>query len=311
LLENYAAVLLRLGQNEEAQERARQATRVSPQSAEAFLLLGYAYYQNDHNRDAITALKKSMGLRPDERTQELLARVERESKTEADFRQQESSHFTLRYEGSHAPDALRQQILETLEQDYRDLSNDLGAAPRNVFVSLYTDEAFFDVTHAAAWTAALNDGKIRIPTSGMTAVTPELAHVLRHELTHSFVLEITHGRAPTWLNEGIAQVEEGRTTAEIGHRLALLYASGHQIPLNQLEGEFQSYSSDEASVAYAESLCAVEYIRATYGIGDLARLLQRLGDGQSMESALRSTIHGGYAEMETEITNYLRKTYGG
>lgn len=311
LLENYAAVLLRLGQNEEAQERARQATRVSPESAEAFLLLGYAYYQNDHNHDAITALKKSVELRPDEQTQALLARVERESKTEADFRQQESSHFTLRYEGSQAPDALRQQILDVLEQDYHDLSNDLGAAPRNVFVSLYTDEAFFDVTHAAAWTAALNDGKIRIPTSGMTAVTPELAHVLRHELTHSFVLEITHGRAPTWLNEGIAQVEEGRTTADIGHRLALLYASGHQIPLNQLEGEFQSYSSDEASVAYAESLAAVEYIRTTYGMGDLARLLQRLGDGQSAESALRSTIHGGYAEMEREITNYLKKTYGG
>lgn len=311
LLENYAAVLLRLGQNEEAQERARQATRVSPESAEAFLLLGYAYYQNDHNRDAITALKKSVELRPDERTEALLARVQRESKTEADFRQQESSHFTLRYEGSQAPDALRQQILEVLEQDYRDLSNDLGAAPRNVFVSLYTDQAFFDVTHAAAWTAALNDGKMRIPTSGITAVTPELAHVLRHELTHSFVLEITHGRAPTWLNEGIAQVEEGRTTAEIGHRLALLYTSGHQIPLNQLEGEFQSYSSEEAFVAYAESLSAAEYIRATYGMGDLARLLQRLGDGQSVESALRSTIHGGYAEMETEITNYLKKTYGG
>jgi hypothetical protein len=113
------------------------------------------------------------------------------------------------------------------------------------------------------------------------------------------------------LNEGIAQVEEGRTTAEIGHRLASLYASGHQIPLNQLEGEFQSYSSEEASVAYAESLSAVEYIRATYGMGDLARLLQRLGNGQSAESALRSTIHGGYAEMETEITNYLKKTYGG
>ncbi|HZS27737.1 MAG TPA: peptidase MA family metallohydrolase [Candidatus Angelobacter sp.] len=311
LLENYAAVLLRLGQNEEAQERARQATRVSPESAEAFLLLGYAYYQNDHNRDAIAALKKSVELRPDERTQALLARVERESKTEADFRQQESSHFTLRYEGSQSPDELRQQILQVLEQDYRDLSNDLGSAPRNVFVSLYTDQAFFDVTHAAAWTSALNDGKIRIPTSGMTVVTPELAHVLRHELTHSFVLAITHGRAPAWLNEGIAQVEEDRTTAEIGARLASLYDSGHQIPLNQLEGGFQSYSSEEASVAYAESLSAVEYIRTTYGMGDLARLLQRLGDGQSVESALRSTIHGGYAEMETEITNYLKKTYGG
>jgi Peptidase MA superfamily/Tetratricopeptide repeat len=311
LLESYASVLLRLGRTDEAVLRAQQATRVSPQSADAFLLLGYAYYKSDHNREAMAALRKSLQLRPDERTRELLDRIERESRTEADFRQQESSHFTLRYEGSQTPDALRVQVLEALEGGYRELANDLGAAPKNIFVSLYADEAFFDVTHAAAWTAALNDGKIRIPISGVRSVTAEMVQVLRHELTHSFVAQITHGRAPGWLNEGIAELEQGITTGAIGPRLAALYASGHEVPLNQLEGEFQGYSSAEASVAYAESLAAVEYIRSAYGMSDLARLLQRLGEGQSVESALRSTIHGGYAELEAEITNYLRKTYGG
>jgi tetratricopeptide (TPR) repeat protein len=310
LLENYASILLKLGQPAEALLRAQQAARVSPQSAEAFLLLGYAYYKNDHNSEAIAALKKSLQLRPDEKTRDLLERVERESKTEADFRQQESSHFILRYEGSQTADALRTQVLDALEGDYRDLSNDLGSSPRNIYVSLYTDEAFFDVTHAAAWTAALNDGKIRIPISGVTTVTPELASVLRHELTHSFVAQITHNRAPVWLNEGVAQLEQGSSTGAIGPRLAALYVSGRQIPLNQLEGGFQDYSSAEASVAYAESLAAVEYLRATYGLSDLARLLQRLGEGQSVESALRSTVHAGYAELETEITNYLKKNYG-
>jgi len=310
LLENYASILLKLGQPAEALLRAQQATRVSPQSANAFLLLGYAYYKNDHNREAIAALKKSLQLRPDDKTRDLLERIERESNREADFRQQESSHFTLRYEGSQTADALRTQMLDTLEADYRDLSNDLGSSPSNIYVSLYTDEAFFDVTHAAAWTAALNDGKIRIPISGIKAVTPEMASVLRHELTHSFVAQITHNRAPVWLNEGVAQLEQGSTTGAIGPRLAALYTSGRQIPLNQLEGGFQDYSSAEASVAYAESLAAVEYIRATYGLSDLARLLQRLGEGQSVESALRSTVHAGYAELETEITNYLKKNYG-
>ncbi len=310
LLENYAAVLLQLGRAEEALLRAQQATRASPQSADAFLLLGYAYYKNDHNREAIAALKKSLEFRPDDKTRELLGRVEREAKTEADFHQQESNHFTLRYEGSQTADALRTQVLETLEADYRDLSNDLGSSPRNIYVSLYTEDAFFDVTHAAAWTAALNDGKIRIPISGVKAVTPEMASVLRHELTHSFVAQITHSRAPAWLNEGVAELEQGLTTGAIGPRLAALYASGRQVPLNQLEGEFQSYSSMEASVAYAESLAAVEYIRATYGMSDVARLLQRMGEGQSVESALRSTVHAGYAELETEITNYLKKNYG-
>jgi tetratricopeptide (TPR) repeat protein len=310
LLENYAAILLQLGRAEEALLRAQQATRASPQSADAFLLLGYAYYKNDHNREAIAALKKSLEFRPDDKTRELLGRVEREAKTEADFHQQESNHFTLRYEGSQTADALRTQVLETLEADYRDLSNDLGSSPRNIYVSLYTEDAFFDVTHAAAWTAALNDGKIRIPISGVKAVTPEMASVLRHELTHSFVAQITHSRAPAWLNEGVAELEQGLTTGAIGPRLAALYASGRQVPLNQLEGEFQSYSSMEASVAYAESLAAVEYIRATYGMSDVARLLQRMGEGQSVESALRSTVHAGYAQLETEITNYLKKNYG-
>ena len=212
LLENYASILLKLGQPAEALLRAQQAARVSPQSADAFLLLGYAYYKNDHNREAIAALKKSLQLRPDDKTRDLLERVERESRTEADFRQQESSHFTLRYEGSQTADALRTQVLDALEADYRDLSNDLGSSPRNIYVSLYTDQAFFDVTHAAAWTAALNDGKIRIPISGIKAVTPEMASVLRHELTHSFVAQITHNRAPVWLNEGVAQLEQGSTT---------------------------------------------------------------------------------------------------
>jgi hypothetical protein len=310
LLENYAAVLLRLGRTEEAVERARQATSVSPQSADAFLLLGYAYYRSDHSREAIAALRKSLELRPDDRTQELLARVERESRTEAGFRQQESGHFTLRYEGGQAPGVLRRKILESLEQDYSDLSRDLNAVPGNIVVSLYTNQEFFDVTQAAAWTAALNDGKIRIPVSGMDSVTPALAHVLRHELTHSFIAQITHGRAPNWLNEGIAQLEEGRSTAEIGPRLAALYASGRQVPLSQLEAGFQDYSSAEAAVAYAESLAAVEYLRNNYGLGDLARLLERLGEGQAVESALRSTMHGGYAELETEIAAYLKKNYG-
>jgi Tfp pilus assembly protein PilF len=310
LLENYGAILLQLGNPEEALSRALQATHANPQSADAFALLGYAYYKNDRDREAIAALKKSLQLSPDERIRALLDKVERESKTEADFRQQESSHFTLRYEGSQADSALRAQILETLEADYRDLSNDLGVTPRNIYVSLYTDEAFFDVTHAAGWTAALNDGKIRIPISGVRSVTPEMAHVLRHELTHSFIALITHNRVPSWLNEGVAQLEEGMTAGVYGPRLAALYTSGHQIPLSQLEGEFQGYSTAEASVAYAESLAAVEYLRNTYSLSDIARLLQRLGEGQSVESALRSTVHAGYSELETEITNYLQKNYG-
>jgi len=310
-LQAYAADLLRLGRPAEALSQAQQAASVAgPQSASAFATLGYAYYKNDRNREAMVVLKKSLQLRPDERVKALLEKVERESNTEADFREKSSNHFTLRYEGTHTADNLGAQILGTLEDDYRDLQNDLGAAPKTIFVSLYTDQAFFDVTRAPSWTSALYDGKIRIPISGVQTMTPQLAAVLRHELTHSFIQQIAHGRAPHWLNEGIAQIEEGRTTAVFGSRLSAVFSSGHQIPLSQLEGEFTSFSSDEAAVAYAEGLAAAEYIRNTWGMSDLARIVQRLGDGQSIESAMRATIHAGYGELENEITVYQKKNYG-
>jgi tetratricopeptide (TPR) repeat protein len=311
LLEHYVSVLLQLGRAAQAVSYAEKATRSSPESADAFALLGYAYYKTDHIREAIAAWKKSLAIRPDDQIQQLLERVQRESKAEADFREQQSSHFTLRYEGSQTPDALRSQILAVLEEQYNTLQNDLGAALRSsISVSLYTDQAFFDVTQAPAWSAALNDGKIRVPTSGLNGVTPALARVLRHELTHSFIAQITHGHVPQWLNEGIAQLEEPRSTAPVGVRLAALYSSGHQIPLNQLEDSFQTYSPDEASVAYAEALAATECIRANHGMNDLAALLRQLGEGKSMESALRSTIHDGYAQFEAEIADYLKHNYG-
>lgn len=309
LLENYASVLLNLGRSTEALAPAQLAASAGP-SADTYAVLGFVYYRNGRTSEAIAALKKSLQLRSDDGVRRLLHKMENESRTEADFREQESSHFIMRYEGSETADALRSQILDTLEDAYRNIDNELGGSPRSVYVSLYTDQAYFDVTQAPAWSSAINDGKLRIPISGLRSMTPELSGVLRHELTHSFVKQISHGQCPGWLNEGIAQLEQGRTTSPIGNRLAALYASGHQIPLNGLEAQFSIFSSEEAKVAYAESLAATEYIRNTYGMPSVQQILQRLGQGQSVETALRSTIHAGYAELESQIADYLKKNYG-
>ncbi|MBZ5524837.1 MAG: tetratricopeptide repeat protein [Acidobacteriia bacterium] len=311
LLESYATVLLQMGKYVEALPYAEHAVRLDPRSPEALNLLAFAWYKTDHVREAIDTWKKSLALRPDDKIAQILARVEREAKTEAGFHFQESSHFVLRYEGSNVQEGLRREIIAVLEQQYNTLLRDLGVAPqRSISVSLYTEQAFFDVTEAPSWTAAVNDGKLRIPVSGMSEMTPALQRVLRHELTHSFVAQLARGRVPQWLNEGLAQIEEPRSSANIGPRLALLYASGNQVPLNQLESSFLSLSGQEAAVVYAESLAAVECIRARYGMSDIARILQRLGDGESIETALRSTIHGGYASLEAELGDYLKRAYG-
>src|SRR5437879_5822523 len=201
----------------------------------------------------------------------------------------------MRFEGGQASAAFRSQILHTLEQHFDELSRDLDFVPReSIPVVLYTDKQYFDVTQAPAWTGALNDGKLRMPISGLTSMTGELSRVLKHELTHSFTNQISKGRCPTWLNEGVAQLEEQRSSRNQGRRLAILYGTQRNIPLNELEGSFMQFTPPVAAVAYAQSLMSAEYIRETYGMSDLALVLKRIGEGQSTESALRSTIHSGY-----------------
>jgi tetratricopeptide (TPR) repeat protein len=311
ILTYYAALLVRVGNPAQGIVNAEHAVRLAPDSPDALAVLGYAQFAADRTRDAIRTWKHSLQLRPDAALQAYLEKAEREAAAEADFSQHESSHFTLKYEGKQTPDSLRQAIIATLESEYDDLVRDLGVAPRNsIAVFLYTDQAFFDVTHAPSWTGAVNDGKLRIPINGMTSVTPELARVLKHELAHSFINQLSGGHCPQWLNEGIAQAMEPKSVSSHGRRLAQLFQAEQEIPLNALEGSFMRFSPSEAILAYDESLAAVEYINDTYGMSDLRRILERLGEGSSAEAALRATIHSDYGELQEEMGKYLASKYG-
>lgn len=306
-----AAILVRIGNASQALLYAQRATKSAPDSPDAFTMLGYAQFASDHTKEAVVSWKRSIELRPDSRVQQLLAKAQREQTAESDFSQGESSHFVLHYEGRQTSDALRTQILAALESDYDDLVRDLGSPPRdNILVTLYTEQAFFDVTHAPTWSGAINDGKLRIPVNGLSSMTPELAHVLKHELAHSFITQLSGGRCPIWLHEGVAQFLEPKSLASDGHQLSLLFKSQQEIPLNALEGSFMNFSGVQAYVAYSESLAAVSYISDTYGMSDIQRILERLSQGNSTEAALRATIHSDYGQLESDLGRYLAERYG-
>ena len=310
ILNYYAALLARTGNAAEALPYAERAVHAAPDSPDALTVLGYVQFADDHTADAIRTWKHSLALRPDSTVQKYLAKAQRDATAEADYTQHESNHFVLKYEGKQTSDGLRAQLIATLESEYDDLVRELGIVPRNsILVVLYTEQSFFDVTQAPSWSGAVFDGKLRIPVSGLTSVTPELARVLKHELTHSFISQLANGRCPQWLNEGIAQALEPKQLSH-GKLLADLFRTQREIPLNALEGSFMAFSSVQATVAYEESLAAVQYISDTYGMSDLQRVLERLGQGSSTEAALRATIHSDYGQLEAEIGKYLNSKYG-
>jgi Peptidase MA superfamily len=306
ILSHYAAMLVQSGRGRDAINYAEHATQVAPDSADAFAILGYAYFSADRSRDAIAPWEKSLQLRADDKLKALLDKTRRELNAEANFTEHDTGRFTLRYEGAATKDTLRAQLISVLDKDYDELSADLGISPsQNIPVILYTEQAFFDVTQAPTWTGAINDGKLRIPVRGVDYITPELARVLKHELTHSFINQVAAGRCPQWLNEGVAQVEEGRQLDGRAPRLAQLYNEGVQLPLNALEGSFMKFSSKEALVAYDESLAAALYIRDNYGMSDVRRLLERVGQGGSLEQAMTDILHLDYPRFERELGQYI------
>ncbi len=311
VLNYYAALLVRTGDPGEALSYAERAVQLAPDSADAFAVLGYAQFASAHLKEAILSLKHSLALRPDSSIQQLLGRAEREAAAESNYSERDAGHFVLRYEGKQSSEGFRRLILSTLEADYGDLTRDFGIEPRSsIQIVLYTNQDFFDVTRAPSWTGAINDGKLRIPLQGLDSVTPDLARILKHELAHSFVNQLAAGRCPHWLNEGIAQMLEPASLAPRGSKLAELFKLEREIPLNSLEGAFMSFSGQEAALAYDESLATVEYMRASFGMSDVLGILERLARGESVESAMRATIHCDYRQLQGDVGAYLLHQFG-
>jgi Tfp pilus assembly protein PilF len=184
LLAWYAMSLAEARRYPEAAAQAEHLTKVEPNSAQAFRWLAAAQYNTDHTRDAVRAWKRALELEPNPETPRLLERAQNELDVEERSNQQESRHFSLRYEGGETSLELQRDLLGTLEEQYRLLARDLDYSPSaNIVVTLYTQKQFFDITQAPSWSSGLNDGKLRIPIRGVARMTPELQQVLKHELT--------------------------------------------------------------------------------------------------------------------------------
>ena len=224
------------------------------------------------------------------------------------FSERASSSILLVYDGQRVEAGLERILLSALEQAYGDLVRDFGSGPvEKVVVVVYAERDFQAVTHAPSWANGLFDGKVRVPARGITGVTPELLSVLRHEMTHSFVHFRAKGRAPTWLHEGLAQLEEGKTSAPFAPALASAHAVRGTFSLSALEGGFMGFSVSQARGGYAVSLAAAEMLRDTRGFGALSHFLDRLGEGGSVEEAMREELRADYPRLESDLADWLKR----
>jgi hypothetical protein len=309
LLLESAYLHLRRSEYTAAADLLDHARRIDADSAEVAKLSGWAYYGLNRAADAVSQWKRAMELKPDEETQHALEKAERDAREEAEYHEGETSHFLLKYNGGAAPE-LAAAVLKTLEAEFDEISGTLNyVPPEPIGVILYTNQAFMDITRAPSWSGALNDGRIRVPVEGLNSMTNELARVLKHELTHSFVSQKTGGRCPVWLQEGIAQYMEGKRSRVNAGALSAQFEKHMEISLLSYETSWLTLPRDAASNAYAWSLAVVETIMTENGVDDLERILERISTGSSTEDAIRAVLREDYPELMLSTQQYLRKAY--
>lgn len=292
-----------------ALEPLERARRLAPNAPQVAALSGWAHYRLNHNEQAIADFEAAKRARPDPVFNQLIEKLRRDQDAESDFREGGSSHFLVRYHGG-ASRQLASEVTRTLEEQYQLLRDQLRfTPPEPIAVYLYTREAFRDVTRSPEWEGAVNDGKIRLPVQGMDTVSAEMAAILRHELTHSFLSQKTAGRCPTWLHEGVAQWMEGRRSQGDAAMLVSVYDEPWARQLRRHSDVWRTLSLNEARYAYAWALALVEAIESTAGPDGINRLLEAERTESSRETALREGLRTNPASLDDATRDYLKRTY--
>lgn len=257
-----------------------------PSCSELHELLGDLRNREERVEDARASWNEAFRLSPTDRVRDKILKAERELHAGGDFAFTAAANFNIRYDGEVDPD-LAAEVADFLEEQLRAMTALWRHAPEQaITVVLYPRQAFHEVTLAGGEVGGLFDGKIRVPIGGLERLDPRARAVLAHELTHAVVHSKSRGQAPRWLHEGLAQVAEPRPLTRADHE-SVRRALGSEDPATWAERAF----------SYPAALSLVRHLESERGFDALVRLVGDLGEGKSLDAALRDEFGADYASL--------------
>lgn len=285
-------------------------------SVDLLYYLGRVHYDAGNLPAALEMWEKALTINPDYRpVKELLEKARREQTVEGRMGKGYSSRFVISYDDAEVTSHLANDILDTLEDAYNRIGSDLGHFPTaRIPVILYTRKDFRSVTVSPDWSGGLYDGKIRLPVGGATELTPQMKGVLFHEYSHVVVQELTRGNVPTWLNEGIAELQGRRLFNHPMAELGKVARSGGPVSTDFLEKPFIGMDTRQAGLAYQESYALVNFMVESYGWHKVREILLHLGGGEKIASAVGKALADfglDYQGMIREWQSSMVREFGG
>jgi tetratricopeptide (TPR) repeat protein len=267
---------------------------------ETLYLLAEAQERQGQTREAVATLRRLLAGQPGHaRGRTLLATLDREQKVEGAYWSQESEHFLVRYEGAQGID-LGRSVVDTLEEAYRSIGQDLGAFPREkVQVGIYATEVLGQVIGIPAHyiRGAFDGRKLRLNLAESAAYSNSLSRLVRHEYAHAVIHLATNGRAPVWVHEGLAQVMEPRDPP----RFLEISVPRELLTLTGVERMARTMDPVAFTAGYQLTHVAASHLVDRGGLAGIRDFLARLGKGEAVPQALRGAFGFGVDEVEARI----------
>ncbi|HXK11302.1 MAG TPA: hypothetical protein VMT70_16780 [Vicinamibacteria bacterium] len=283
-----------------AEAVARQLLALRASDTEAAQALAYALVRQDRSSEAVEFLAAFLEATPDPATRQLLERIRQARAPEAALAEARIAHFHVRYDGEAHEDVGR-EILRVADRHYATLVRTFDHEPTEpIPVVLLSHESYYDATGAPAWSGGLYDsfdGRVRIPIAGLTAsLAQDLDETLLHELTHAFVAELSHGVAPREIQEGLAQLMEGKRAETLAGEAGLRALA---------DGRLQGVRG-----FYLSALSLVEDLVAQRGQGGINDLLKAMAETGQADEAFRRVYGKDLDGLRRDWAVRLRQRYG-
>lgn len=134
---------------------------------------------------------------------------------------------------------------------------------------------------------------------------PDPLRVFKHELSHILLGKALSGKAPRWLDEGIAKHVSEPWTHGKTWDMTIAVLSGSKIPLDRL---IHGWPKDEKSarIAYLESQAFVDYLFREAAVSVVVRELRR---GASVEEALFAAGGAPIPDLARRFDRFLEENY--
>ena len=223
--------------------------------------------------------------------------------------------FVVKFD--RAEDALLRRFMPAfLERSFAEFKERYGFEPKQpILVEVFKKHPDFSVrTMGTAGLGALGvcfGGTVyMLSPAAQKPGTYNWAGTAHHELAHVFTLQLSKGRTPRWLTEGLSTWEEVRRSPSWGRGLETemhdALANEKVFPVLEFDGGFHG---PRIIFAYYQGGLASEWIEKVHGLEKIRKMLALYGEDKHTPVVLKEALGLTPAEFDQGFRDFLVKKF--